>query len=87
LSTEVALPSSTGLQAFAGRAREYADQSRAANTRRAYASDVRAFAAWCEMRGEPSLPASPAAVLAYLIDHATTLKVVTLQRRLAAIRE
>lgn len=87
MSSEVALPSSTGLQAFAGRARAYADQSRAANTRRAYASDVRAFAAWCEMRGEPSLPASPAAVLAYLIDHATTLKVVTLQRRLAAIRE
>ncbi|CAM3175155.1 tyrosine-type recombinase/integrase [Methylobacterium mesophilicum] len=33
------------------------------------------------------MPASLAAILAYLIDHATTLKVVTLQRRLAAIRE
>ncbi|TXN75749.1 tyrosine-type recombinase/integrase [Methylobacterium sp. WL18] len=87
MSTEVALPSPTGLQAFADRAREYADQSRVANTRRAYASDVRAFAHWCEARGEASLPASLAAILAYLIDHATTLKVVTLQRRLAAIRE
>ncbi|TXN40022.1 site-specific integrase [Methylobacterium sp. WL7] len=84
MSTEVALPSPTGLQAFADRAREYADQSRVANTRRAYASDVRAFARWCEARGEASLPASLAAILAYLIDHATTLKVVTLQRRLAA---
>ncbi|KQS69332.1 hypothetical protein ASG32_29540 [Methylobacterium sp. Leaf361] len=87
MSTEVSLPAPTGLQAFADQARQYADQSRAANTRRAYASDVRAFANWCAARGEPSLPASPAAVLAYLIDHATTLKVVTLQRRLAAIRE
>lgn len=87
MSSEITLPSPIGLQAFADRARQYADQSRAANTRRAYASDVRAFANWCEARGEASLPASPAAVLSYLIDHATTLKVVTLQRRLAAIRE
>jgi site-specific recombinase XerC len=72
---------------FAERARGYADQARAANTRRAYGSDVRAFEAWCEARGEVALPTSPAAVLAYLIDHATTLKVATLQRRLAAIRE
>ncbi|MDP4006901.1 tyrosine-type recombinase/integrase [Methylobacterium sp. NEAU K] len=87
MSTEVTLPSPTGLQAFADRAREYAGQARAENTRRAYASDVRAFASWCEARRECALPASPAAVLSYLIDHATTLKVVTLQRRLAAIRE
>jgi integrase len=87
LNTDVTLSSPTGLQAFAHQARQYADQSRATNTRRAYASDVRAFANWCEARGEASLPASPAAVLSYLIDHATTLKVVTLQRRLAAIRE
>lgn len=87
MSTEVTLPSPTGLQAFAGRAREYAEQARAENTRRAYASDMRAFATWCGTRGECALPASPAAVLAYLIDNATTLKVVTLQRRLAAIRE
>ncbi|WP_424753356.1 site-specific integrase [Methylobacterium sp.] len=73
--------------AFADRAREYADQARSTNTRRAYASDVRAFMNWCEKRGEPFLPASPAAVLAYLIDHAVTLKVTTLQRHLAAIRD
>ena len=41
------------------------------------------FMAWAMI----ALPASPAAVLAYLIDHAATLKVATLQRRLAAIRE
>ncbi|MGU3665108.1 site-specific integrase [Methylobacterium sp. A49B] len=87
MSTEAVLPSPTGLQAFAGRARGYADQARAENTRRAYASDVRAFATWCDARGEASLPARPAAVLAYLIDHVSTLKVAALQRRLAAIRE
>ena len=87
MSTEIDRPAPSGLQVFAERARGYADQSRAANTRRAYGSDVRAFEAWCETRGEAALPASPAAVLAYLIDHATTLKVATLQRRLAAIRE
>jgi site-specific recombinase XerD len=87
LSTDLTLPQPTGLQVFAGRAREYAEQARAENTRRAYASDVRAFAVWCEARGEAALPASTAAVLAYLIDNAATLKVATLQRRLAAIRE
>lgn len=87
MGTELTQSAPTGLQAFAERARGYADQSRAANTRRAYASDVQAFATWCEERGEGALPASPAAVLAYLIDHAATLKVATLQRRLAAIRE
>lgn len=73
MSTEIDRLAPTGLQAFAERARGYADQSRAANTRRAYASDVRAFATWCEERGEVAMPASPAAVLAYLIDHAATL--------------
>lgn len=87
MTTALTSPAPTGLQAFADRARDYADQARATNTRRAYASDVRAFAAWCEARGEADMPASPAAVLAYLIDHATTLSVATLQRRLAAIRE
>jgi site-specific recombinase XerC len=87
MSNEVDVPAPTGLQTFADQARRYADQSRAANTRRAYASDVRAFADWCEARSEAPVPASPAAVLAYLIDHAATLKVATLQRRLAAIRE
>jgi site-specific recombinase XerD len=87
MGTEISQPAPTGLHVFAERARGYADQSRAANTRRAYASDVKAFGDWCEARGEVALPASLAAVLAYLIDHATTLKVTTLQRRLAAIRE
>ena len=87
MSTDVSFLPPNSLEAFADRAREYAGQARAKNTRRAYASDARAFATWCATRDESALPASAAAVLAYLIDHAATLKVTTLQRRLAAIRE
>ncbi|KMO39298.1 hypothetical protein VQ02_10175 [Methylobacterium variabile] len=87
MSTEVALPIPTALQPFAEQARDYAKLARASNTRRAYASDMRAFEEWCAARGLLALPAAPAAVLSYLIDHVTTLKVSTLQRRLAAIRE
>ena len=87
MSREVALPAPLGLLAFADRAREYADQARATNTRRAYANDVRVFTLWCESKGFEALPAHPSVVLSYLMDHATTLKVTTLQRHLAAIRE
>jgi hypothetical protein len=38
----------------------YAGQALSANTRRAYASDWKAFSAWCEAGGVPALPA-PAA--------------------------
>lgn len=87
MSKDVALPAPIGLMAFADRARDYAQDARSANTRRAYRSDVRAFASWCARKGFEPLPAHPSTVLSYLMDHTTTLKVTTLQRRLAAIRE
>ncbi|KQO49772.1 hypothetical protein ASF24_06165 [Methylobacterium sp. Leaf86] len=87
MSTEVAHVASTEIQAFADRARDYAEASRSPNTRRAYDSDVRAFTLWCTEKGAPALPAHPSVVLSYLIDHTATLKVTTLQRHLAAIRE
>lgn len=87
MSKDVALPAPTGLIAFADRAREYADQARATSTRRAYSNDVRSFTLWCKSKGFEALPAHPSVVLSYLIDHVTTLKVTTLQRHLAAIRE
>ncbi|MCJ2080166.1 site-specific integrase [Methylobacterium sp. J-090] len=81
------LPSAE-IQEFADQARGYAALARSANTRRAYAGDVRAFTTWCEARGACPFPASPATVLSYLIDHAgSALKVSTLRRRLIAIRE
>src|SRR4051812_29946260 len=69
------------------RAQEYARQSKAANTWRAYGSDVRQFAAWCERHGRLAMPADPETVRDYLIDHAGTLAISTLRRRLAAISQ
>src|SRR5205823_5982566 len=40
----------------ADRARDYARAARAASTLRAYRSDWRAFATWCEARRLPALP-------------------------------
>jgi hypothetical protein len=40
-------------------ARSYADASKAASTRRAYASDWRRFDEWCRQRGVDPLPADP----------------------------
>ena len=71
----------------AERARDYIKESRAANTRRAYAADWRDFRAWCVLHGRPSLPASPETVALYLSDLAERCKTSTLQRRLAAISQ
>ena len=38
-------------------ARGYAEDSKAANTRRAYRADWRTFEAWCDARGRCALPA------------------------------
>ena len=59
--------------------------SGAANTQRAYASDVRDFAGWCAARGRPACPAAPADVAAYLRERAEVLALATVARRLAAI--
>lgn len=66
-------------------ARAYIEQSQATNTRRAYRSDWADFAAWCEARGVPALPASPETLTLYLTDRAQSCKPSTLQRRLVAI--
>ncbi|MGH2357435.1 MAG: tyrosine-type recombinase/integrase [Candidatus Limnocylindria bacterium] len=75
------------LAELAERARSYARGANAANTLRAYESDLRHFGAWCEARGLGAFPAEPEAVALYLTDHATHLAVSTLRRRLAAISE
>jgi site-specific recombinase XerD len=69
------------------RARSYARSSKAANTLRAYESDLRHFGAWCEARGLGAFPAEPETVALYLTDHADVLAISTLRRRLAAISE
>lgn len=89
-SAAIKLPSAIvqiNVLSLADQARDYAALARSTNTRRAYAADVRAFETWCEARGLRPLPAAPGTLLSYLIDHASTLKVATLRRRLVAIRE
>ena len=59
--------------------------SQAAETRRLYAADWAAFVTWCRERRHAALPASPAAVAAYLGSLSATLKHGAIARRAAAI--
>ena len=61
--------------------RRYLEAAVTANTRRAYAADLRHFVAW-----GGNIPAGAEMVAAYLAAHAGKLAVSTLVRRLAAIR-
>ena len=75
------------LEEIGAEARKYLEQSKAANTRRAYRADWEDFSGWCEKYRCPPLPASPETVAYYLADRSQDLKASTLQRRLAAIAE
>ena len=86
LTTYAAAPLAT-LDSLAEQAHAYAEQSRSANTRRAYHSDWAHFAAWAADRLLAALPAEPATLALYLTDCAATLAVATLTRRLAAISQ
>ncbi|CAO3460789.1 hypothetical protein [Azospirillum argentinense] len=67
-------------------AREYADASRAASTRRAYASDWSRFTAWCSERNIPPVPADPRLVAMFLsAEAAAGTSPRTVARRMAAI--
>jgi integrase len=78
-STDIAL---TDLE---NEARGYLAASRSASTVRAYASDWRAFTAWCASHGVTALPAEPTTVVLYLTDLARTAKTATIRRRLSSI--
>lgn len=69
------------------KAADYVENSKAANTRRAYRADWQDFAAWCKKYRQMPLPASPETVAYYLADRSQDLKVSTLGRRLATIAE
>jgi len=60
--------------------RAYVEAGIAPTTRRAYKADLAHFRAW-----GGDVPTTDVQLAAYLADHATTLKVATLTRRLAAI--
>jgi site-specific recombinase XerD len=73
------------LAELGARAANFARTSRSAATERAYRSDWADFSSWCERAGLPALPADPTTVGAYLSDRAGSLRVATLNRRIAAI--
>lgn len=58
----------------------------APRTQAAYRADWTDFVAWCARRRVRPLPSPPARVAAYLDEIATTRRVATVRRRLAAIR-
>lgn len=72
-------------------AHQYMEQAKAAATRRAYASDWRHFASWCDSNGLTSLPATPSTVALYLTslakpgDGEKPRKAATITRRLTSI--
>ncbi len=69
------------------RAQEFAQAQHASSTRRAYLSDISIFYGWCQLRGIPSLPASPQTIAMFVADQAEEgVAVSTLSRRIAAIR-
>jgi site-specific recombinase XerD len=69
------------------RARDYASDAVAANTRRAYRADWRDFAAWCAEQHRTALPALPETVAVYLAALAGHRKTSTISRRLSAIAQ
>jgi len=64
----------------------FAEQEKAAGTRRAYRSDWRIFTVWCSARDFEPLPATPEIVPRFLSSQATAgVKSRTISRRCAAI--
>lgn len=84
--TALDLPGDAELQRLTERAAEYAQNSHAENTLRAYRADWADFLAFCQARQAQALPAAPAVVGAYLTALAEQgRKTSTLKRRLVAI--
>jgi len=80
-----ALP--TTLREALDTAADFAANEKAASTRASYAASFRIFSEWCARHGLCALPASPAAVAAFIGDQATAgMKVATLARRISAIK-
>jgi site-specific recombinase XerD len=75
----------TALGSLVDRARQFADNSKAKNTVRAYQADWEHFTAWCAAHSLPCMPASPGTIALYITDLTSGCKVATITRRLAAI--
>ena len=79
---------SGALDRLAETARDYARDSAAAATRRAYAADWRGWVAWCRRRGVDPLPPDPRAVGLHIADLASgpaPLSTASIERRLSGL--
>lgn len=94
LPTSPALPDH--LQGLAAQARGYVAAASSANTRKAYASDWKHFAAWCRRQGLSVLPPDPQVVGLYITACASgsgddmpapgkAMRVATIERRLSSL--
>ncbi len=68
------------LAAYGEKVKLYVDNSLSENSRKAYRADFEHFKSW-----GGSVPSTPEMVAAYLSDHAESLSMATLQRRLVSI--
>ncbi|HEU5377328.1 MAG TPA: site-specific integrase [Ktedonobacteraceae bacterium] len=86
---ETELPAS--LQHLKDRNDRYANNAKAANTKKAYKSDFADFKIWCDRQeiSLPSLPATPDCVGAYLayLAEERNYKISTIERRIASISQ
>jgi site-specific recombinase XerD len=73
------------LQESLGRLEDFAAQSQAENTIKAYAADLEDFRHWCKKYDREWVPAEPKTIGLYLGARADDLSLATLERRLAAI--
>ena len=73
------------LTSLVDKAQEFAANSKAKNTVKAYESDWEHFTVWCSAHGVASMPAIPGTIALYITDLASIAKVATITRRLASI--
>jgi integrase len=96
LSAQQAAEQPVRLKPLVDRARAYVEASSSANTRRAYTSDWKHFAAWCRRQGLSLLPPEPQTIGLYITAMASgtdagasagskAASVSTIERRLSAI--
>ena len=85
LSCQTAPAVVSNIDELSNRAQRFAESSSSERTRKAYASDLRDFGAFCAAHGLEAFPASPQTVATYVADLAPRAKAATIRRRLAAI--
>lgn len=68
-------------------AEKHLENSKAANTKRAYSSDWRQFVNWCEQNKLDSLPADPQTVVYFITSLGQRNKASTIKRKMVAISQ